>query len=187
MFLNHGEARSYRTRLCVLDGAAAIAAARRDIEALHPPLADFAAPTGEFPVRRAWTCFVVPAADPDLEPLRRPRHCRVRHAARRRRRSCVSGRGVSLRGDEPPLRPRLAVRPSNSTSAAAGRAGPPQVVRTICARAREFAPRSSAYIRRYPMAWIVLIEDRKIQSSTAIGPQSGTGQARLDRPDLTPS
>jgi hypothetical protein len=35
-----------------LDGAAAIAAARRDIEALHPPLADFAAPTGEFPMLR---------------------------------------------------------------------------------------------------------------------------------------
>jgi hypothetical protein len=50
VFLGHGETRSYRTRLSVLDGAAAIAAARRDIEALHPPLADFAAPTGEFPI-----------------------------------------------------------------------------------------------------------------------------------------
>jgi hypothetical protein len=52
MVLGHGEVRSYRTRLSVLDGAAAIAAARRDIEALHPPLADFAAPTGEFPTLR---------------------------------------------------------------------------------------------------------------------------------------
>jgi Domain of unknown function (DUF4432) len=50
MFLDYGEARSYRTRLSVLDGTAAIAAARLDIEALHPPLADFAAPTGEFPI-----------------------------------------------------------------------------------------------------------------------------------------
>jgi hypothetical protein len=37
MFLDHGETRRYRTRLSVLDGAAAIAV-RRDIEALHPPL-----------------------------------------------------------------------------------------------------------------------------------------------------
>jgi hypothetical protein len=52
MFLGHGEARSYRTRLSVLDGAAAIAAARRAIEALNPPLADFTEPTGEFPLLR---------------------------------------------------------------------------------------------------------------------------------------
>jgi Domain of unknown function (DUF4432) len=52
MFLDHGEARHYRTRLSVLDGAAAIAAARRGIEALHPPLADFTEPTGEFPILR---------------------------------------------------------------------------------------------------------------------------------------
>ena len=50
MFLAHGETRSYRTRLSVLDGAEAIAAARREIEALHPPLPDFAAPSGEFPM-----------------------------------------------------------------------------------------------------------------------------------------
>jgi hypothetical protein len=49
MFLEHGESRHYRTRLSVLDGAAAIAAARRDIEALHPPPADFTPPTGDFP------------------------------------------------------------------------------------------------------------------------------------------
>ena len=45
MFLEHAETRHYRTRLSVLDGAAAIAAARRAIEALHPPPADFSAPT----------------------------------------------------------------------------------------------------------------------------------------------
>ena len=50
MFLEHAETRRYRTRLLVLDGAKAIAAARRDIEALHPPPADFSAPTGEFPM-----------------------------------------------------------------------------------------------------------------------------------------
>jgi hypothetical protein len=49
-FLDHGETRRYRTRLSVLDGAAAIAAARHEIEAVRPPLADFAAPTGEFPI-----------------------------------------------------------------------------------------------------------------------------------------
>jgi hypothetical protein len=50
MVLDHGETRRYWTRLAVLDGAAAIAAMRREIEALHPPLADFAEPTGEFPI-----------------------------------------------------------------------------------------------------------------------------------------
>ena len=49
MFLEHGETRHYRTRLSVLDGAAAIAAARREIEALHAPPADFTPPTGNFP------------------------------------------------------------------------------------------------------------------------------------------
>ena len=49
IFLEPGETRHYRTRLSVLDGAAAIAAARRDIEALHVPPADFTAPTGKFP------------------------------------------------------------------------------------------------------------------------------------------
>jgi hypothetical protein len=48
-FLAHGETRDYRTRLSVLDGAEAIAAARRDIEALHAPPADFTPPTGTFP------------------------------------------------------------------------------------------------------------------------------------------
>jgi hypothetical protein len=52
MLLGHGEARSYRTHLSVLDGAGAIADARRAIKALHPPLADFTAPTGEFPILR---------------------------------------------------------------------------------------------------------------------------------------
>jgi hypothetical protein len=47
--LAHGEVREYRTRLAVLDGADAIAAARRDIAALHAPPADFTPPTGEFP------------------------------------------------------------------------------------------------------------------------------------------
>jgi hypothetical protein len=47
--LEHAESRRYRTRLAVLDGAAAIDAARRDIEALHAPLADFTPPSGEFP------------------------------------------------------------------------------------------------------------------------------------------
>jgi hypothetical protein len=50
IFLEHGETRRYRMRLSVLDGADAVAAVRRDIEALHPPPADFAAPTGEFPM-----------------------------------------------------------------------------------------------------------------------------------------
>ena len=50
MFLEHGETRHYRTRLSVLDGADAIAGARRDIEALHAPPDDFSAPTGQFPV-----------------------------------------------------------------------------------------------------------------------------------------
>ena len=49
MFLEHAETRHYRTRLSVLDGADAIAAARRAIEALHPPPADFSAPSGKFP------------------------------------------------------------------------------------------------------------------------------------------
>ena len=49
-FLEPGETRCYRTRLSVLDGAEALAAARRDVEALQPPPADFAAPTGTFPL-----------------------------------------------------------------------------------------------------------------------------------------
>jgi hypothetical protein len=49
MFLEHGETRRYRMRLSVLDGAEAIAAARRDIAALHAPPADFTPPTGNFP------------------------------------------------------------------------------------------------------------------------------------------
>ena len=51
--LEHGEARHYRMRLSVLDGASAIAGARRDIESLHPPLGEFAAPTGDFPMLEA--------------------------------------------------------------------------------------------------------------------------------------
>ena len=47
--LGHGEVRDYRTRLTVLDGPEAIAAARAAIERLHPPPADFTPPTGEFP------------------------------------------------------------------------------------------------------------------------------------------
>ena len=47
-FLEHGETRHYGTRLTILDGAAAIGAARRAIEALHAPPADFTPPTGEF-------------------------------------------------------------------------------------------------------------------------------------------
>ena len=49
MLLEHGATRAYRTRLSILDGAEAIAAARRDIAALHPPPADFTPPTGDFP------------------------------------------------------------------------------------------------------------------------------------------
>jgi hypothetical protein len=52
MLLEHAETRHYRTRLSVLDGADAIAAARREIEALHPPPDDFSAPSGEFPMLR---------------------------------------------------------------------------------------------------------------------------------------
>ncbi len=44
--LEHGEAREYRTRLSVLDGAEAIGRVRREIEALQPPPADFTPPTG---------------------------------------------------------------------------------------------------------------------------------------------
>jgi hypothetical protein len=47
-FLEHGATRRYRMHLSVLDGGEAIAAARDDIEALHPPPADFAGPTGQF-------------------------------------------------------------------------------------------------------------------------------------------
>jgi hypothetical protein len=47
--MEHGEVRCYRTRLSVLDGAEAIAAARRAIETLHPPPADFTPPTGDLP------------------------------------------------------------------------------------------------------------------------------------------
>jgi hypothetical protein len=50
--LEHADERRYRTRLSVLDGAAAIAAARREVEALHPPPDDFSAPSGEFPMLR---------------------------------------------------------------------------------------------------------------------------------------
>jgi hypothetical protein len=46
--LEHGEVREYRTRLGVLDGAAALAGVRREIEALQPPPPDFAPPTGRF-------------------------------------------------------------------------------------------------------------------------------------------
>jgi len=53
IFLDHGGTRHYRTRLSVLDGAESIAAARRDIAALHAPPADFTAPTGEFPMLKA--------------------------------------------------------------------------------------------------------------------------------------
>jgi len=49
MLLGHGATRAYRTRLSVLDGAEAIAAARRDIAALHAPPADFTPPAGNFP------------------------------------------------------------------------------------------------------------------------------------------
>jgi hypothetical protein len=49
MFLEHGETRHYRTRLSVLDGAEPIAAVRRDVEALHPPPADFTPSIGDFP------------------------------------------------------------------------------------------------------------------------------------------
>jgi hypothetical protein len=47
--LQHGEVRHYRTRLSVLDGAAAIASARREIEALHAPPDDLAVASGDFP------------------------------------------------------------------------------------------------------------------------------------------
>jgi hypothetical protein len=47
--LEHGEVRHYRTRLSVLDGAEAIAAARLEVGALHAPPADFTPPTGVFP------------------------------------------------------------------------------------------------------------------------------------------
>jgi hypothetical protein len=51
-FLGHADTRNYRTRLSVLDGADAIAGARREIEALQPPPADFSPPSGEFPMLR---------------------------------------------------------------------------------------------------------------------------------------
>jgi len=47
--LQHGEARRYRTRLSVLDGGEAIAAARAEIVARHAPPDDFAPATGTFP------------------------------------------------------------------------------------------------------------------------------------------
>ena len=47
--LAHGDARLYRTRLSVLDGADAIAATRREIEGLCAPPDDFAPATGTFP------------------------------------------------------------------------------------------------------------------------------------------
>jgi hypothetical protein len=46
--LEHGEVREYRTRLGVLEGAAALADVRREIEALQPPPPDFGPPTGNF-------------------------------------------------------------------------------------------------------------------------------------------
>jgi hypothetical protein len=49
MILEHAETRHYRTRLSVLDGGDAIAAARREVEALHAPPADYSAPSGRFP------------------------------------------------------------------------------------------------------------------------------------------
>jgi hypothetical protein len=45
--LAHGESREYRTRLSVLDGAEALAGARREIEALQPPPEDFSEPSGQ--------------------------------------------------------------------------------------------------------------------------------------------
>jgi hypothetical protein len=50
--LEHADTRHYRTRLSVLDGADALAGARREVEALHPPPGDFSAPSGEFPMLR---------------------------------------------------------------------------------------------------------------------------------------
>jgi hypothetical protein len=47
--LQHGETRLYRTRLSVLDGPAAIDAARREVEALHAPPDDLAMASGDFP------------------------------------------------------------------------------------------------------------------------------------------
>jgi hypothetical protein len=49
IMLEHGAVREYRTRLAVLDGAAAIAATRREIEGLQTPPAEFTPPTGAFP------------------------------------------------------------------------------------------------------------------------------------------
>jgi len=49
IMLEHGAVREYRTRLAVLDGAATIAATRREIEGLQTPPAEFTPPTGAFP------------------------------------------------------------------------------------------------------------------------------------------
>ena len=51
--LGHGETRRYRSRLSVLDGGEAIAAARDEILALQAPPDDFAPTTGVWPVLRA--------------------------------------------------------------------------------------------------------------------------------------
>jgi hypothetical protein len=50
--LQHGELRRYRTRLSVLDGGEAIAAARAEMLALQTPPEDFAETTGVWPVLR---------------------------------------------------------------------------------------------------------------------------------------
>jgi hypothetical protein len=50
--LQHGEARSYRTRLSVLDGGDAIAAARDEVLALQVPPEDFAPASDVFPALR---------------------------------------------------------------------------------------------------------------------------------------
>jgi hypothetical protein len=47
IMLEHGAVREYRARLTVLDGAAAIAATRGEIERLQAPPADFTPATGE--------------------------------------------------------------------------------------------------------------------------------------------
>jgi hypothetical protein len=50
--LEHGEERSYETRLSVLEGPAAIDAARRRITALQEPVADMTRPSGTWPTLR---------------------------------------------------------------------------------------------------------------------------------------
>ena len=90
--------------------------------------------------------------------------------------------GVWLAGDEPHLPPRLAVLAEQFDRAPPlGARGPPEVVRIdLCPRStnsRRGVPRVFGDIR---MASIVFIEDRRIQSSTGYGPQSGpaAGTAR---------